>query len=44
MSVLRAVRKRKKVRKLGAIDIIRREAYADLVVCPKNDFTLADLL
>ena len=31
MSVLRAVRKRKKVRKLGAIDIIRREvAYADL--------------
>ena len=30
MSVLRAVRKRKKVRKLGAIEIIRREAYADL--------------
>ena len=29
MSVLRAVKKRKKVRKLGAIDIIRREAYAD---------------
>ncbi len=30
MSVLRAVKKRTKVRKLGAIDIIRREAYADL--------------
>ena len=26
MNVLRAVKKRKKVRKLGAIDIIRREA------------------
>ena len=30
MSVLRAVRKRKKVRKLGQVKIIRREAYADL--------------
>ena len=30
MSVLRAVRKRKKVRKLGRVDIIRREADADL--------------
>ena len=30
MSVLRAVRKRKKVRKLGSVTIIRREAYADL--------------
>ena len=30
MSVLRAVRKRKKVRKLGRVKIIRREAYADL--------------
>ena len=30
MSVLRAVRKRKKVRKLGSVNIIRREAYADL--------------
>jgi len=30
MRVLRAVKKRKKVRKLGAIDSIRREAYADL--------------
>ena len=29
-SVLRAVRKRKKVRRLGAVDIIRREDYADL--------------
>jgi len=27
MSVLRAVKKRKKGRKLGAIDSIRREAY-----------------
>ena len=30
MSVLRTVRKRKKVRKLGSVTIIRREAYADL--------------
>ena len=30
MSVLRAVRKRKKVCKLGSVTIIRREAYADL--------------
>ena len=30
MSVLRAVRKRKQVRKLGRVDIIRREADADL--------------
>ena len=30
MSVLRAVRKRKKVRTLGRVKIIRREAYADL--------------
>ena len=30
MSVLRTVRKRKKVRKLGLVKIIRREAYADL--------------
>ena len=30
MSVLRAVRKRKKVRKLGRVKIIRREAYVDL--------------
>ena len=30
MSVLRAVRKRKKVRKLGSVNIIHREAYADL--------------
>jgi transposase-like protein len=29
-SVLRSVRKRKKVRKLGKVDIIRREEYADL--------------
>ena len=29
-SVLRAVRKRKKVPRLGAVDIIRREDYADL--------------
>ena len=28
MSVLRTVRKRKKVRKLGSVKIIRREAYA----------------
>ncbi len=30
MSVLTTVRKRKKVRTLGAVDIIRREAYPDL--------------
>ena len=30
MSVLCTVRKRKKVRKLGSVKIIRREAYADL--------------
>lgn len=30
MSALRAVRKRKKVRKLGSVTMIRREAYADL--------------
>ena len=30
MSVLRAVRKRKKVRKLGRVEIMRREDYADL--------------
>ena len=30
MRVLRTVRKRKKVRKLGSVTIIRREAYADL--------------
>ena len=30
MSVLRAVRRRKKVRKLGSVNIIHREAYADL--------------
>jgi len=29
-SVLRSVKKRKKVRKLGQVEIIRREAYADL--------------
>ena len=34
MSVLRAVRKRKKVRKLGQVKIIRREAYADLELEP----------
>jgi len=33
MRVLRAVKKRKKVCKLGAIDSIRREAYADLAGC-----------
>ena len=31
-SVLRPVRKRKKVRTLGPVDIIRREDYADLEV------------
>ena len=30
MNVLRAVRKRKKVRKLGRVEIMRREDYADL--------------
>ena len=30
MSVLRAVRKRKKVRTLGRVEIMRREDYADL--------------
>ena len=30
MSVLRAVRKRKKVRKLGRVEIMHREDYADL--------------
>ena len=37
MRVLRAVKKRKKVRKLGAIDSIRREAYADLELDAKED-------
>ena len=41
MSVLRAVRKRKKVRKLGAIDIIRREAYADLELDAKVELIRA---
>ena len=39
MSVLRAVRKRKKVRKL--IDIIRREAYADLELDAKVELIRA---
>ena len=30
MSVLRSVKKRKKNRKLGKIDVIRREEYAEL--------------
>ena len=30
MSVLRAVRKRKKVRKLGEVEVVRREQYGDL--------------
>ena len=34
-SVLRPVRKRKKVRTLGPVDIIRREDYADLEVDAK---------
>ena len=38
---LRAVRKRKKVRKLGAIDIIRREAYADLELDAKVELIRA---
>ena len=37
MSVLRAVRKRKKVRKLGRVKIIRREAYADLELDAKME-------
>ena len=37
----RAVRKRKKVRKLGAIDIIRREAYADLELDAKVELIRA---
>jgi len=41
MSVLRAVSKRKKVRKLGAIDIIRREAYADLELDAKVELIRA---
>ena len=41
MSVLRAVKKRKKVRKLGAIDIIRREAYADLELDAKVELIRA---
>jgi len=41
MSVLRAVRKRKKVRTLGAIDIIRREAYADLELDAKVELIRA---
>ena len=41
MSVLRAVRKRKKVRKLGAIDIIRRAAYADLELDAKVELIRA---
>ena len=41
MSVLRAVRKRKKVWKLGAIDIIRREAYADLELDAKVELIRA---
>ena len=39
--MLRAVRKRKKVRKLGAIDIIRREAYADLELDAKVELIRA---
>ncbi len=35
MSVLRAVRKRKKVRKLGRVEIMHREDYADLEVDAK---------
>ena len=34
-SVLRPVRKRKKVRKLGRVDILRREDYAELELDPK---------
>ena len=30
MSVLRVVRKRKKKRRLGEVDIVRREEYVDL--------------
>ena len=39
--VLRAVRKRKKVRRLGAVDIIRREAYADLELDAKVELIRA---
>ena len=35
-SVLRPARKRKKVRKLGPVDIIRGEAYADLELDAKR--------
>ena len=41
MRVLRAVKKRKKVRKLGAIDSIRREAYADLELDAKVELIRA---
>ena len=34
-SVLRPVRKRKKGRKLGRVDILRREEYAPLELDPK---------
>ena len=34
-SVLRPVRKRKQVRKLGRVDILRREDYAELELDPK---------
>ena len=40
-SVLRAVRQRKKVRRLGAVDIIRREAYADLELDAKVELIRA---
>ena len=39
--VLRAVRKRKKVRSVGAVDIIRREAYADLELDAKVELIRA---
>ena len=39
--VLRAVRKRKQVRRLGAVDIIRREAYADLELDAKVELIRA---
>ena len=41
MSVLRAAGKRKKVRKLGQVDIIRREAYADLELDAKVELIRA---
>ena len=41
MRVLRAVKKRKKVRKLGAIDSIRREASADLELDAKVELIRA---